>query len=1046
MRFLLLFLAILNSSSWLTAQATDPLPVVCGGASSGSEPESEFQPSCSNTSPLKTQNTPHIPHIDARSIRVNANFIILQKINGTGNFQDITEHRAFLDDWFNACNERFSNLWGSSDCSPLMRDAKVQIVPNWIFLPDPDQGEYNWNNDNNSGGNECPTETNWWLEDLDESISTNPNIPKGINVYLTVDGSIYNQMVVAGTINDPEAAGMNYVWCSEWPDQSDLTAKSRISIANLYLKYWWFQNHPNVVGQPFSTTRQWLVNEGVVLAHEFGHSFIRCYNHDNTCTNHLMNDSNQGGNRSVLRPDDVGCLHRNLAISNLRQFIDCDESYNPSNTPFTTTTFDRIVATNQIWDHNMRQYSNITVRTGATLTLKCKLLMPYNGVIKVERGAKLIIDGGEVYRANTCLPTEFWRGVAVAGNSAKAQPSASATLANDDAGVVILINSGKIEGAVVGVTTQRIPGLYEPQYWGGLVDANDFTFEDCRKGVEFMQYNYVNNSKFTKTRFLRTSSGSSYAGVTIWDTDGLLFEECTFNNMVDNGIRSWDAVFTVNKKNKFGGSDYGILAGATMLLLQGQITVGQLGQSGTDRNLFKNNVHGIVSTANANVEIFSNDFENSNFDVIVDGYAQSALIQNNFVGSGVGNEFKNTAGLPNTTLCNYYSGNVVGTSIKGNNPGFLFRQEDFNTLTHDLYLVNNGSVKGEIQFMQGSNGAARWNYFTANKPENIKANSAIQTETFRYFHPNPSIDARLKPKCALNDDPCIPESNFEVYSATGPSFSNCMFPDPNEETPCETEPCYSALKQTIAEKQALYHQNPSMELKAELQTLVSQREKAVTAILSAYLENNDWSSVEDLLNNDLNGFNRRRLVSAKMMQRQFGAAQNLLQNFPIGGIDDQYFVDVQTINLARLSDSTFVLTPAQDAQLTAIAEAPSPESGYAQSLLGLLTGRVFTPELPDVVTERQQQATAPNSDSWLEIAPNPADEQLRVSLLKMQYNQERLVLELRDLGTGRLVYAMEMPEVNVGILPVKQLPGGLYVLTLRNDHTILEVKKVLVQH
>lgn len=694
----------------------------------------------------------------------------------------------------------------------------------------------------------------------------------------------------------------------------------------------------------------------------------------------------------------------------------------------------------------MRQYSSITVRTGATLTIKCKLLMPYNGVIKVERGDKLIIDGGEVYRANTCLPTEFWRGVAVAGNSAKAQPSASATLAADDASVVILKNGGKIEGAVVGVTTHRIPGLYEPQYWGGLVDANDFTFEDCRKAAEFMQYNYVNNSKFTKTRFLRTSSGSSYAGVTIWDTDGLLFEECTFNNMVDNGIRSWDAVFAVNKKNKFGGSEYGILTGATMLL-QGQITVGQLGQTGLDRNVFKNNVHGIKAMANSRVLIYSNDFENSNFDLVVDGYAQSEITQNNFIGSAVGNEFKNTADLPNSTLCNYYSGNVVGTSIKGYNPGFLFQQEDFNTITHDLYLVNNGSTKGEIQLMQGSNGAARWNFFTANKPENIKTILASQTETFRYFHPDPVIDSRLKPKCASNEDPqCLPESNFEVYPTIGSSFSNCQFPDPNEEIPCETEPCYAALKENIAGKQALYQQNPSLELKAELQSLVGQREKAVSAILSAYIESNDWTSVENLLNSDLNGFNRRRLVSAKMMQRQFSAAQNLLQNFPITGIDDQYFVDVQTINLARLSDSTFALTPAQDAQLTVIAEAPSPEAGYAQSLLGLLTGRVFAPELPDVVTERQQETTTSVSESWLEIAPNPADEQLRVSLLKVPHQQERLMLELRDLGTGRLVHSMNMSEGNVGFLTVKQLPPGLYILTLRNDHTILEVKKVLVQH
>jgi hypothetical protein len=73
-------------------------------------------------------------------------------------------------------------------------DAKVQIVPNWIFLPDPDPTEFNWNNDNNPGGFECPNTTTWWLNGLDAAVNSNTAIPRGINVYLTVDGSVYNEL------------------------------------------------------------------------------------------------------------------------------------------------------------------------------------------------------------------------------------------------------------------------------------------------------------------------------------------------------------------------------------------------------------------------------------------------------------------------------------------------------------------------------------------------------------------------------------------------------------------------------------------------------------------------------------------------------------------------------------------------------------------------------------------------------------------------------------------------------------------------------------
>ncbi|MBK6904096.1 MAG: hypothetical protein IPH04_15180 [Saprospirales bacterium] len=143
MKLLILISALFLLINRSAAQASDPIPVQCAGVSEFEEPEELLAPNCSHTSTLWSSNARHLPHPDARSIHVRANFIILQKIDGTGNFQDIPEHRAFLDEWFDVCNERLGNLWGSSNCSPLIEDAKVQIVPNWIFLPDPNPTEWN---------------------------------------------------------------------------------------------------------------------------------------------------------------------------------------------------------------------------------------------------------------------------------------------------------------------------------------------------------------------------------------------------------------------------------------------------------------------------------------------------------------------------------------------------------------------------------------------------------------------------------------------------------------------------------------------------------------------------------------------------------------------------------------------------------------------------------------------------------------------------------------------------------------------------------------
>jgi hypothetical protein len=1046
-KLILLVILALHGQVWVFSQNGDPLPAQCSFSGTATESSTTPLVSCQHTSNLWTSNDRFIPDPNARSIKVRANFIILQKTDGTGNFQDIPEHRDFLNDWFNTCNGRFANLWGISNCQPRVTDIKIQIVPNWIFLPDPDPTEFNWNNDNESAFGECPSST-WWLNGLDASISSNPSIPKGINVYLTVDGSVYNQLVVLGTIDNPQTNGMAYTWCSEQPSVTNLNRSSRIAINNLYLKYWWFKNHPNIQGQPFSVTRQWLVDEGGSLAHEFGHSFISCYVHKSGCQNHIMSASNGGSNNFMLA-DDAGCIHRNLAISNLRQFIDCDETYRPDNlqnpSP-TNSTFDRIVSTNELWDLNMRVYSNIRVKTGATLTVTCKLLMPQNGFIEVERGARLIVDGGTITRANTCSPSQLWRGVVVSGNNTQAQPQPNQILNQSHAGVVILKGQGIIESAILGVNPQGLGYGFTQDFHGGVVDVDDFTFKDCSKGVQFATYQFPNISRFKKTNFIRTSTGSSSIGVGIGRTNGILFEECNFLGMTDYGISAYDAVFNVKEKNKFSGSKYGISAGASAPLA-GQIQVGVLGAQGADRNLFEDNIVGIRATSNARVQIFSNDFANSNFDIALNGATQSAITNNFFKGSAAGNQFDNTGDNSNQNLCNTYVNNTVGTNIVGKNTGFLFRQENFATLSHDLFIEGLSSNPGAIQPIQGNTGNARWNYFSTNKPENIKTSTVSpwnNTTSFIYFHPNPNLDARLKPKCASNDA-CPLQSNFSNILTNGDGISNCMFPNPPEEPICESKPCLDDIRQQIAEKSAEMAITPTAVTTAEIQMLTTNREYVTDALIRSYLTNADWTSVEILLNEDLNPANQRRLVGAKIEQQEFSTAKTMLHDFPKASIEDQYFVQVQGINLERLMTPQYNLSTEQEAELLTIAETSSPEAGYAQTLLSILTGRDFMPRLPDLGSERSVNQRKERGLIKLFITPQPAHDQLQIQIPVGTLEDERF-LELRSLTTGAVVQHIDVKGMESVLLPVQQVSSGLYLLVLREQGTVLAIQKVMIQH
>jgi hypothetical protein len=549
--------------------------------------------------------------------------------------------------------------------------------------------------------------------------------------------------------------------------------------------------------------------------------------------------------------------------------------------------------------------------------------------------------------------------------------------------------------------------------------------------------------------FERTSTGSSHTGVSIWDTDGIVFEQCTLKNMASNGIRSWDAIFNVKKKNRFSGSEIAILSGASSPI-SGQIKVGVLGLIGDDRNKFEDNVVGIRATANSRVEIFSNDFENINFDVAINGTTQSRQTDNYFASPTAGNQFDNTGENFNYNLCNYYQGNIVGTNIVGKNTGFLFRQEDFATDFHDLFLEGPANNPGAIQMSQGSFGDARYNYFSAGKLENIKTSTILpnnNTILFFYFHPDPAINTRLKPKCASNDQ-CIPQNNFNNYQSDGFEMPNCIAPAPPPPSePCATKPCLDNVRMQIAQKTAQYAVAPSTALAGEIQSLVTQREYITDMLIGEYLATSNWSEVETLLNEDMNSANRRRMVGAKLEQSQFSAAGALLQSFSQNTVDDQYFVQTQGINVARLSMPGFNLNSSQEAVLTSIAESSSPEAGYAQTLLGILKGITFMPTVPDLDPQRNGQVPVkPNLSGALQVSPNPVGYNLQVGLPEAAENSTDRVLELCDMATGRLIQSIHVGYENSITISVASFPSGFYVLSLKDQGAVLARQKIAVQH
>ena len=109
-------------------------------------------------------------------------------------------------------------------------------------------------------------------------------------------------------------------------------------------------------------------------------------------TNNLMNG--QGGR--YLSPKQLGKIHRALAT----------KSVGRAASGFSSRPM--IIEKDEVWDFEMQMYQPIRIRKGATLRISCTLRMPPEGYIRIDKGGKLIVDGGLVRSSDPENPTN-WR-------------------------------------------------------------------------------------------------------------------------------------------------------------------------------------------------------------------------------------------------------------------------------------------------------------------------------------------------------------------------------------------------------------------------------------------------------------------------------------------------------------------------------------------------------------------------------------------------------------------------------------------------------------
>ena len=429
---------------------------------------------------------------------------------------------------------------------------------------------------------------------------------------------------------------------------------------------------------------------------------------------------------------------------------------------------DTLVSNDTVWNTNRLISQYLVIDSLATLTISDTVYIASSARIIVRPGGKLVVDGGVLTSA---CAGEMWQGIFVEGHRDQPQYAANQ-------GTVQLINGAVVENALRGVRTGA-PG----DSWnttGGIVTANNATFRNCAKAVEYLSYSATNfmgyaidnQGSFLDCTFT-VDDGNLFAAnntdflahVSMWAVKGVTFNHCHFEDartgsrVRKSAISAIDAGFTV--KN---GCTYNLpvfnpacdchLTTNTYCSFEGFGTAVSASTSGDpcavniDGARFSDNVTGVAVSGNSHATVTRCTFDLSaptgigyrqTMGLSLDGSTGYLVEENVFTratsapsGTRYGIRVNNSGTGANSLYRNTFERLsrgifVSGTNGSGSNTGLQMTCNGFSDCAYDMYLHSNAVVR---QY-QGDNTKGADNTFTGTQTSSLY-NTGNQIITYVY--------------------------------------------------------------------------------------------------------------------------------------------------------------------------------------------------------------------------------------------------------------------------------------------------------------------------
>lgn len=564
----------------------------------------------------------------------------------------------------------------------------------------------------------------------------------------------------------------------------------------------------------------------------------------NNTSNNLM--GGQGYNL-WMSPIQIGRRLRSMYLNPISRFAK-DFTVVRGNLANATTPW--YITSSETWDFGIQMYRDIVVKTGNTLKIQCTVSMPIDGKIIVEKGAKLIIDGGTV--TGWCK-TGMWNGIQIEGTSTQDQLIYNPTGYCPNQGIVEVINDGLISKAGNGITngTTDTYGNFNWGSQGGIIICNTAHFVDNARDVQFMSYQSPmgnDKSNFVNCTFKTTNTlinnVAPFARVTLWDVRGVSFKGCKFEYAAGNaypianrgfGIYSIDATYNIDcvspcnstDKSEFRGFLEGVYVANSNPLRVVSITNSE----------FYDNINDGVYFNNINTPIFSDNYVRTsgstvlgsglylnnckNYNVRNNSFSQTILPYRSEVGIYINNSQSGAHNIYRNNFANL----LLGIGAMGNNSGvsnftdgLKMNCNDFTALPndYDITLLHdyNNSIPPTVMETQGAtflptaSNLVRNRYAANSSCSNCENQWLVENTSVKYYLHGSNSDLNTRP----TPQPQLSDVSVYVTNSGIPWQAIDCPPNNIPSNPCPCHGCCRLADINSALNTAVSEKNSAMQL------------------------------------------------------------------------------------------------------------------------------------------------------------------------------------------------------------------------------------------